>query len=54
MKNKVFDRKGITFVIAQEFFDRVQPLSVDYNSSSHSSGFSISSVAYNFSLRMYL
>jgi Fe-S cluster assembly iron-binding protein IscA len=52
--DKVFDRNGITFVIAQEFFDRVQPLAVDYIATPHSSEFSISSVAYNFSLRMYL
>ena len=27
--DKVFDRRGITFIIAQEFFDRVKPLAVD-------------------------
>jgi Fe-S cluster assembly iron-binding protein IscA len=52
--DKVFDHKGITFVIAQEFFDRVKPLAVDFNTASSSSAFSISSVAYNFSLRVLL
>ena len=52
--DNVFDRNGITFIIAQEFFDRVKPLAVDYMASPNGSEFSISSVAYNFSLRMYL
>ena len=28
--DRVFDRDGLTFVIAQEFFDRVKPMAVDY------------------------
>jgi Fe-S cluster assembly iron-binding protein IscA len=52
--DKVFDHNGITFVIAQEFFDRVKPMAVDFNTSPNSSEFSISSVAYNFSLRVLL
>ena len=49
--DKVFDRNGITFIIAQEFFDRVKPLAVDYIASPNGSEFSISSVAYNFSFQ---
>jgi len=49
--DKVFDRNGITFIIAQEFFDRVKPLAVDYIASPNSSEFSISSVAYNLKIR---
>ena len=52
--DKVFDRSGITFIISKEFFDRVKPIVVDYIVSRNSSDFSISSVAYNFSLRMHL
>ena len=52
--DKVFDRNGIIFVIAQEFFDQVKPIAEDYSASSSSSEFSISSVAYNFSLQSYL
>ena len=52
--DKVFDRRGITFIIAQEFFDRVKPLAVDCIATLNKLEFSISSVAYNFSLRMYL
>ena len=52
--DKAFDRRGLTFIMAQEFFDRVKPLSVDYIASPNGSEFSISSVAYNFSLRMCL
>ena len=51
--DKVFDREGITFVIAQEFFDHIKPIVVDYSVSNKSPEFSISSVAYNFSLRIY-
>ncbi len=52
--DKVFDCKGITFVIDQEFFNRIQPIVVDCIASHNNSEFSISSVAYNFSLRTYL
>ena len=52
--DKVIDHNGITFVIAREFFDRIKPVAVDFNSSPKSSDFSISSVAYNFSLRVLL
>jgi Fe-S cluster assembly iron-binding protein IscA len=51
--DKVFNRNGIIFVIVQEFFDQVKLIAVDYIASSSSSGFSISSVAYNFSLRTH-
>jgi hypothetical protein len=52
--DQVSDHNGITFVMAQEFFDRVKPIAVDYIVTPKRSGFSISSVAYNFSLRVYL
>jgi Fe-S cluster assembly iron-binding protein IscA len=52
--DKVFDYNGITFVIAQEFFDRVKPMAVDFNTAPNNSAFSISSLAYNFSLRVLL
>jgi len=52
--DKVFERNGITFIISQEFFNRVKPLAVDCIASPNGSEFSISSVAYNFSLRMCL
>ena len=48
--DKVFNRNGIIFVIAQEFFDQVKLIAVDYIAFSSSSEFSISLVAYNFSL----
>jgi Fe-S cluster assembly iron-binding protein IscA len=52
--DKVIDHSGITFVVEQEFFDRIKPIAVDFNSSLQSSSFSISSAAYNFSLRVLL
>lgn len=52
--DKVIGHNGITFVIAQEFFDHVKPMAVDFNSSPKGPAFSISSVAYNFSLRVLL
>jgi Fe-S cluster assembly iron-binding protein IscA len=52
--DKRIDHNGISFVIAQEFFDRVKPVAIDFNTAPNSSAFSISSVAYNFSLRVLL
>ena len=52
--DKIINHNGISFVIAQDFFDRVKPMAVDFNTSPQHSGLSISSTAYNFSLRVLL
>lgn len=50
----IFKINGVTYFMDQNFFDRVKPMAVDYISSPGSSVFSISSVAYNFSLRVLI
>jgi Fe-S cluster assembly iron-binding protein IscA len=52
--DKVFDINGITYLVEKDFFDRVKPLTVDYNDAPNGAQFSISSVAYRFSLRVFL
>jgi hypothetical protein len=50
----VFKINGVTYLMNQNFFDRVKPMAVDYITSPGGSAFSISSVAYNFSLRVLI
>jgi hypothetical protein len=52
--DKVFDRNGIPFVIAKEFFERIKPMVVDYIAASNDSTFSISTMIYNYSLPVLL
>ncbi|NIQ38803.1 MAG: hypothetical protein GTN81_09455 [Proteobacteria bacterium] len=52
--DKLFNVDGVSYVMKEDFFDRVKPIAVDYTDSPEGSGFSISSTAYRFSLQVVL
>lgn len=41
--DQVFEDNGLTFVINQELFNQIQPITVDFIESPHGSGFKLSS-----------
>ena len=41
--DKIFDDKGVTYVIDKGLFERVKPIKVDFVNSAFGSGFSIQS-----------
>lgn len=41
--DKVFDEKGITFIVDNELFERAKPISIDFVQSAAGSGFSVTS-----------
>lgn len=53
-EDAIFIVDEVTYLVQQDFFDRIKPIAVDYIASLNGSKFSISSVAYNFSLRVLL
>ena len=42
-EDAVFDTNGLTFVIEQEFYDKIKPVKVDYIESAMGAGFNIES-----------
>ena len=52
--DEVFNVDGIAYLMEKGFFEGLKPVKIDYIDDSNGSKFSISSVAYNFSLRVCL
>jgi len=42
-EDKIFKEDGITFVIDEQLFERVKPVSIDFTTTYRGSGFSITS-----------